>query len=105
MIINTLLLPNATLALVEFLHDSSDEYVVSAYKGAGESGYTIINNKGISNQSASFAQSAGGDSLVVYPTERWTISKLSLEELDDISEYFGCDNLFNAAKAIIDIIA
>ena len=100
MIYNTMALANSVLAMVDFLGTDTKEYILYAYKGLGESGYTLIRQG--SDMSISFAQSASGDSLVVYPCDRWVVAKLTQEELDDISVYFGCDDLFNAAKYIID---
>ena len=100
MIYNTLALANATLGMFEFLYNEDDnDYLLQAYKGLGESGYTLINHD--TATAVSFCQSASGDSLVVYAGNRWKVLSMEQEQLDELGVWFGCDELFKAAKHIM----
>lgn len=105
MIYSTMTLANALLSLIEFFHDDKNEYVLNAFKGNSESGYTIISNR--TSRSASFAQSASGDDIVVYCCDRWDLTKLLMgdgDELDNIAMFFNCDNLNGAMEHILDYL-
>lgn len=103
MIYNNLLLANSVLALFDFYHDSDKNvYTLDAFKGEGESGYTVI--KGDTGQSASFAQSACGDGIVMYCCERWDLYKLQHDDdqdaMDNIAVYFN--NVHDALAHLLD---
>lgn len=105
MIYNQLNLANALLALFEFFHDSEKNgYLLEAFKGCGESGYTLL--CGRTDKSASFAQSAGGDDLVIYPCVRWDLYKLlhgdDRDAMDNIAVFFNCDDLKSAVDYLLD---
>lgn len=89
MIYNTLALADATLAMINFLYtEDNADLVLESYRGEDEYGYKLINHK--EEQTVSFCQSASGDDLVIYPSGEWE------------GVYFNCDDLFNAAKYIME---
>ena len=103
MIYNNLLLANSLLALFDYYHDSDKtDYVLEAFKGEGESGYTII--KSDTSQSASFAQSGGGDGIVIYCCCRWDLYRIQhrcdVDEMDNIALYFN--NVHDALAHLLD---
>ena len=94
---------NIVLAALEvLLRYTEDELILTAWKGLGESGYVITNQE--QQISAAFCQSAGGDNIVVYAANHWKLIEMSVEELDDIAEFFSHDEPYGAARYILSSI-
>lgn len=101
MIYNTMKLADATLSMVEFLMEEDDELVLNPFNSGGENGYTLrrLDDK---STPVSFAQYTGGDSLVIYKGNQYSINNLSFDKRDNLMMLFGCDDIFNAAKYILE---